>query len=1031
MIPFLLNNARFQVLLIALLLVSGFAALSSLPRTEDPRIINRFAFVTTYLPGASAARVEAQVTEKIEQKLKQQSEIKNLIAMSRAGISVLSIELEDDVTDSTPVWSRMRDLLADVQIELPEDASSPLLEDDRGYAYTKIVALTIEPDESESQSLQQAKQIAVNRYTKELRNQLRNQSGVEVVHLFGVANEEVRVTLDPAKLKLAGLSFEQVAHAVKNADAKVSAGMISNPQIQMQVELSGEFKSITRIKAIPIQSDDRYGQIQLSDIAKVERMLVEPQQEIAWVDGLPGAYLGIRMLPDVRIDKFSEQIDELLEAFKLTLPNNIQLLSLFDQKGYTEDRLGGLLDNILLGFALILGVLFVTLGLRAAIIVGLALPLTVMFTLACMNIYGLPIHQISVTGLVVALGIMVDNAIVITDAIQRYRQQGMAVLKAVTKAVNHFWLPLLSSTLTTILAFMPIVLMPGPSGEFVGGIALSVIFALVGSYLISHTLIAVFAGKYVQSDNHTATGFLSQGIRLKRLSNVFEQLLSRSLKRPLVTALCVMVLPVLGFISAGQLTEQFFPPADRDMFHIEVRLSDNASIHATKALVKRMDAHILKHEGIERLDWMVGRNIPIFYYNLMQRDKGARNYAQAMVKVTDFERANTLIRTLQGELDRAFPEAQTLVRKLEQGPPFNAPIEIRIFGPDLDNLAELGQRIKQTVIAHPEVTHTRTTLQSGAAKVELLAHESQLTHAGAQAQRVAAQLQAQSQGVTVASVLEDTETVPVNLRFDDQYRDGLDGLANVEVMGSQPLLLSAFATSRIVPEQSTIHRRNGERLNVVEAFLQTDVLPAKVLKDLQVQLEKEQFTLPVGYRLEIGGESQQRDQAVGSLLGKVGVIFVLLITVLVLTFNSFTTTGLILITAFQSAMLGILSVYIAGHPFGFTVIIGLLGLMGLAINAAIVILSELRANEAKTVDEIVTGVMTCARHITSTTITTVGGFLPLILAGGSFWPPFAIAIAGGTVLTTVLSFFFVPSCYWLMQRKRTPALMTKLKNLKT
>ncbi|MBQ4810810.1 acriflavin resistance protein [Pseudoalteromonas luteoviolacea] len=1027
MISYLLNNARFQALLVALLLVSGFAALNSLPRTEDPRINNRFAFVTTYLPGASAARVEAQITEKIEQKLKQQSEIKTLVGMSRSGISVLSIELGDDITNSLPVWSRLRDLLADVQIELPQEASSPLLEDDRGYAYTKIVALTIEPEEAGSMSLQQAKQVAVNRYTKELRNRLRNQSGVEVVHLFGVADEEIRITLEPAKLKLAGLSFEQVAQAIKNADAKVAAGILSNQQIQMQVELSGEFTSVQRIAAIPIQSDVHFGQVLLRDIATIERTLVDPQPEIAWIDGMPGAYLGIRMLPDVRIDKFSDQIDEELTKFSQTLPNNIQLHSLFDQKGYTEERLGGLLNNILVGFGLILAVLFLTLGLRAALIVGLALPLTVMFTLACMNIYGLPIHQISVTGLVVALGIMVDNAIVITDAVQRYRQQGMKALEAVTKAVNHFWMPLMSSTLTTILAFMPIVLMPGPSGEFVGGIALSVIFALIGSYLISHTLIAVFAGKYVIVGDTKDHGLLAQGLTISKLSSGFENILKRALKRPLVTIVGVMVLPVLGFISAGQLTEQFFPPADRDMFHIEVRLSDNASIQATKRLVEKMEQQILKHEGIERLDWMVGRNIPIFYYNLLQRDKGARNYAQAMVKVTDFERANELIKTLQIELDRAFPEAQTLVRKLEQGPPFNAPIEIRIFGPELNQLSEIGKKVKQTVIAHPDVTHTRTTLQSGAAKVEVLALESQLTHAGAQAQRVAAQLQAQSQGVDVASVLEGTETVPVRVRFDDHYRADLDGLADVEVMGSQPLLLSAFATSRIVPEQSTIHRRNGERVNVVEAFLRTDVLPAKVLKDIQQQLELSQLSLPVGYRLEIGGESQQRDQAVGSLLGKVGVIFVLLITVLVLTFNSFTTTGLILITAFQSAMLGILSVYIAGHPFGFTVIIGLLGLMGLAINAAIVILSELRANDATEMEEIVTSVMTCARHITSTTITTVGGFLPLILAGGSFWPPFAIAIAGGTVLTTVLSFFFVPSCYWLMKKRKACSGLNKLR----
>ncbi|TMO73311.1 efflux RND transporter permease subunit [Pseudoalteromonas aurantia] len=1002
--PFLFSNGRLQALVIALLIVTGFSALNNLPRSEDPRIINRFAIISTYLPGATASRVEAQVTEKLELKLKSQAEIKNMIGMSRAGISVISIELKDEVTEVIPVWSRLRDLLADAQSQLPEQASLPVLEDDRGYAYTKIVAITGKESQSSLMSL--------NRYAKELKNQLTNTSGVEVVHLFGGIEEEIRVTYDTDKAAIAGVSLQHIADAIRGADPKVAAGALINSQAHLQIELSGTFDSLARIAAIPLSSNDDIAQFVLADVATVSREVRSPRREIALVDGQQGIFLGIRMQPDFRVDRWSEMIDESLDRFEKSLPNSINLHNVFDQKVYTEARLGELIENIAVGFVLILTVLLLTLGFKAAVIVGIALPLTVLFTLGCMNMYGLPIHQMSVTGLVVALGIMVDNAIVITDSIARFRQQGMTALKAVEKAVNHFWLPLLSSTLTTILAFAPIVLMPGQSGEFVGGIALSVIFALVGSYVISHSLIAVFAGRFLPDKSQQ--GIFHNGICLPRLSERFKALLYFAIERPRRTILVVMILPIAGFFGASQLTEQFFPSADRDMFHIEVRLSANSSIAATQRNVAQMSEFILEHEGIEQLNWMVGNNIPLFYYNLMQRDKGAKNYAQAMVKVTDFETANTLIKKLQYGLDREFPQAQTLVRKLEQGPPFNAPIELRVYGPNLSVLGEIGQSLRSELIAHQQITHTRTTLESGSAKVVLHADESLLSHTGVKLTDIATVLQAQLEGVVVASLLEKTETVPVRLRTSQPQSNSIDDLYATQFMSAQPLLLGTFAQVNLKPEQSTIHRRNGERVNVVEAFLETGVLPQAVLNEIQQQLQAVQHTLPAGYRIEIGGESQQRDEAVGVLLGQVGVIAVLLITILVLTFNSFTTTLVILVTAVQSALLGLLSVYITDYPFGFTVIIALLGLMGLAINAAIVILSELKANNAASdVQKVVHSVMTCTRHISSTTITTVGGFMPLILAGGGFWPPFAVAIAGGTVLTTVLSFFFVPAVYKL------------------
>lgn len=279
--------------------------------------------------------------------------------------------------------------------------------------------------------------------------------------------------------------------------------------------------------------------------------------------------------------------------------------------------------NLLQGFIIILLVLMLTLGLRNAFVVSLSLPLTALFTLACMRAVDLPIHQMSVTGLVVALGIMVDNAIVIVDAISQRRQEGQGRLEAVSNTLKHLWLPLAGSTITTILAFAPIVLMPGAAGEFVGGIAISVMFALAGSYLISHTLIAGLAGRFSPaSEGHD---WRAHGIRMPKLAAAYEGLLGKVLKRPLASALLIGLLPLLGFMAAGRMTEQFFPPSDRDMFQIEVYLAPQVSLERCHITVAAMDKLLEQTDGIERIDWVVGGNIPSFYYNITQRQQGAAN----------------------------------------------------------------------------------------------------------------------------------------------------------------------------------------------------------------------------------------------------------------------------------------------------------------------------------------------------------------------------------------------------------------------
>ena len=1013
-----------MALSIALLIVAGLGSLHTLPRDEDPRIANRFAFVLTKFPGASAERVEALITEPVENKLRELPEIKHIISNSRSSLSVIVIELKDEIQEEEVelVWSRARNLLDEIETELPAGALSPEFDENRTYAFTMIIALhSLNPN--------QAQQMILARYADELESQLRRLPGTDLVELFGDVREEIQVTIDPLKAVSAGLDIEQISQAIQGADAKIAAGQIHSKNNRYSVEVSGELDSAGRIASIPLRSNQDDEFIHVADIANVSRQLQSPPNDLAIADGRPVVVVAARMLPNIRNDYWTADIEKQLEQFNASLPADIKAEIIYSQNVYTQERLSSLIGNIALGFLLILSVLLVTLGWRSALIVAAALPLTVLFTLTCMQYYGLPIHQMSVTGLIVALGIMVDNAIVMTDAIAQNRRSGFSRVEATTMAVKHLWLPLLGSTITTILGFLPIVLMPGPAGEFIGGIALSVIFSLIGSYLISHTIIAGLAGRFVKPQTASQATWYVNGFHSDKLTAKYKALLVLSLRHPLHSIAIAVILPLSGYLAAQQLTEQFFPPSDRDMFHIEVHMPFQSSLEATLAVSNRINKVLKATKGIEKTQWFVGRSAPSFYYNLKQNKDGASNFAQAMITTRNFSVANRLIPLLQKQLDDQFPEAIILVRKLEQGPPFDAPVELRIYGPNLDTLAMLGSQLRRIMSTTEHMVHTRASLSEATPKVWLEMDENLSRLSGLSLQQLAQQTRNALDGSARGSVLESTEDLPVRVRFAEHDRQDLSDLHNLYFIPPQQLQseqfsglpLSAIGDLKLQPSRGEIPRRDGQRINTIEGYIRADILPAQVLSDVKAAIEAEGFTLPAGYRLEFGGEGEKRNEAVGNLLAYLGVIATLLVLVVVMSFNSFRISFIIFTVAFQSAGLGLLSVYLFQYPFGFTVIISLLGLMGLAINAAIVILAELKADPQAIIGDreaIARGVMSCSRHITSTTITTVGGFLPLILSGGGFWPPFAISIAGGTVLTTLLSFYFVPALFcWFAQRK--------------
>ncbi|NNU16154.1 efflux RND transporter permease subunit [Parvularcula sp. ZS-1/3] len=1016
----LFDNPRALAMALILVFVGGVAALLTMPQQEDPKIRNRAATILTALPGASAERVERLVTQVIEDQIRELEEVDIVSSTSNTGLSSVSVILQDSINETDKAFSKVRDSLSDAAVLLPEGASEPRFIDDRGYAYTVLTAL-IWDAESEENAL------ILKRSAEELQARLRNVPGTEFTEVHGAGSEEIAVTLRADLAQSLGLSETDIARALAAGDAKVSAGRVTGRENEIAIEVRGELETLDRVRAVPIREGADGATVRIGDIAEVTRGLAVPEQETAFVDGKRALVVGTRIDDGLRVQQWSERVRQEVASFEQDVSSGIEVKIIFDQATYTQERFGNLLTNLGVGVLLVVTILFFTLGPRAALLVTLAIPLTALLSLMTMNFFGVPIHQMSVTGLIVALGLLVDAAIVMCDAVGRALRRGLSPREAVSESVGRLFVPLLSSTATTVLAFLPITLLTGGAGEFVGPIADSVIIALIASFVLSMTVIAALAGRFLspsQSEEKTSSG----GIEFPFIGPAFKGLLGLSLAAPRLSILAALVLPVFGFIGVGQLPTQFFPAADRNQFHVQITLPPQSSLQETKAALRDADAFLTGYEGIETVEWFAGNSVPAFYYNLMMNRDGAANFAEAMVTTTELGGIKDLINDLQTDLSTALPQAQINVRVLVQGPPTPAPFELRIQGRDLDTLRELGEKARLILSEVPEVTVSTASLAGGEPKLWLDADEEAARLAGLSLRDIAGGLAAKLQGTPAGTVIEGDSEVPVTVRLDDRARSSIEAVSSLSLSGRSSSAvgtpLASLGELKLEPSAASITRYEGERVNTILAYTDADALPSAAVDAFMLAIEEGRFDIPPGYSYAFGGDAEARSDAVGALLASVGLIVTAVVAVVVLTFSSFRLGGVVLIVAGLSMGLGMLSLYIAGYPFGFQPIIALMGLMGVAINAAIIIIATLKAKpEAVAGDRLAVrdGVMETSRHITSTTLTTFAGFLPLILAEGGFWPPFATAIAGGVVLSTVVSFFFVPQLFLLLTRQRPVA----------
>ena len=1003
----------------ATIVLAGSSSLLVMPRLEDPVLSKRVAVISTLYPGSDPQTIESSITIPIEQAINSIPQVKRIRSNTRKDISNVVIELRDEVTNTDSVWKLVEKRLAGLT-RLPEGSQPPELSIFPLKAYAAILALI--PKNTDESSW-----IETRRLGRHLQDRILAIDGTENVRIFGAGSEEISILVKPETVAATGLSTGRIAAQIQ-AQNSYTGGRIILPETSLSIDVPSDRRLIQRLEYSKIEYRPDREPAALSEISDVRRQMVQPEESIALVNDQRVMVLAAMVNNDSRVDLWTSDLVEQVETFQIDFPGDYSIEPLFLQSRHIHSRLVALLKNLMLTTIAVVLVVFLMMGWRCMLIVAVSLPLAALSVIIGMRVLEIPIHQMSITGLIVALGLLIDNAIVMVEEVRSRIYSGRKSLAAMIEAVNHLRLPLFGSTLTTVLAFLPIALLPGPSGEFVGSIAVSVILAISSSFLVSMLLVPPLVP--LVGVDESRLGFMDFGLSLAWLESSYRWTLKSVFQFPIVGVLLGVALPLFGFYSSQFLPRQFFPATDRQQVQVEIELAASSSIVATEKCVQSIRELIAKDHRIERQCWFLGESAPTFYYNVIPSRVSVPSYAQAFLDVAESADVSRLVNDLQQVLDQNIHHARIVVRELSQGPPVDAPMEIRIFGDDLDQLNRLGSDVRAQLSTQPTVVHTRSDLEDTIPQFDFLLDDSVASSAQTNRRDLARFLFASIDGAPVGNVYLEGQEIQINVQIDYTDRSVIQMLSALPAtMVSKPahettarnrqpafdfFTVGSLGEFELDADVAAIIRIDGRRVNEVKAYLQAGVLPSTALSEFREQLTEAEFKLPEGYEIQFGGETEQRSHAVSALMATAVTLFSIMLLSLVAVLGSVRNTLIIAAVGGLSVGLAQLSLYLTGFPLGFMAIVGTMGLIGIAINDSIVVLAAIRANQRlpnndqRDLADVVSG---CTRHILATTFTTMIGFMPLVIYGGKFWPPLAIVIAAGVGGATILALYFVPSLH--------------------
>lgn len=1005
-------------LLLLILLIGGSVALQGLGRLEDPEFTLKQALVITSYPGASAQQVEEEVTHRLESAIQELQYVRHITSISKPGLSQIAIEVHDTYRSEElkQIWDELRRKVNDSQSRLPPGAGSSRVIDDFADVYGVLLAFT-----GDGYSLK-----ALHDHARLVQRELVTIEGVAKASISGVQQEQVVVEMSRARLANLGISPQRIYDLLSTQNTVSNAGRVQLNNDAVRFATSGEFASVADLESLLISNPGARQQLYLGDVATIYRAPNPIPDHLLRYQGDDALWLGISFSPGVNVVDVGTRIEARLAELEYTTPAGMQMEKIYNQPAAVAESVNGFLINLAQAVLIVMAALLVTMGLRSGFIIGFVLLVTVLGTFIFMAIGGISLHRVSLGALIIALGMLVDNAIVITEGILVGVQRGRTKLQAAQDVVRQNMWPLLGATVIAVIAFAPIGLSADATGEFAGSMFWVLLISLLLSWFTALTLVPFLADKLLKANPIQSAIATADEPPVDPYRGVvyvvYAKLLSFCLRFRVLTMLAMGGLLLLAVVGFAGVKQSFFPAANTPLYYVEVWYPQGSDIRATAADIARAESYLVAHPAVDTVATTIGQGALRFTLTYVV-EKSYENFAQLIVQAHSMEDLNPVMRDTVDYFAAEHPEARIKLRRMEIGPPSTAKIEARFSGPDPQVLRQLAYQSKAILVADPGVVNVMDDWRERAMVLQPQFNELAARRVGISKSDVDELLLANFKGKDVGVYRDGTDLLPIVVRAPIDERVDLDNWQDLQIYS--PVLDRYLPMSQVVNdmplvwEDNLIKRRDRKRTLTVMADpdLLGDETAAVVQRRVQPLIDA--IELPPGYRLEWGGELEASTKAQAALFTSLPLGYLIMFVITVLLFNSARKAAVVWSTVPLSIIGVSFGLLITGQPFSFMALLGLLSLTGMLIKNGVVLLEQVKAEEDAGkvgITALFDASVSRVRPVSMAAVTTILGMIPLLF--DEFFAAMAVTIMFGLGFATLLTLIVVPVMYALVMRVR-------------
>ena len=1009
-----LRNRQIVLFLMLLLAIVGGLSYTKLGQSEDPPFTFKAMVIRTLWPGASAEEVSRQVTERIEKKLMETGDYERIVSFSRPGESQVTFMARDSMPSARipELWYQVRKKISDIRQNLPPDIQGPFFNDEFGTTFGNIYSLSGEGFDYG----------VLKDYADRIQIQLQRVKDVGKVELLGLQDEKIWIELSNLKLATLGLPLATVQQALKEQNAVSTAGFFETPTERVQLRVSGNFKTVEQIEGFPIRVGERT--LRISDVADVHRGFNDPPAPRMRFMGQDAIGLAVAMKDGGDILVLGKALETEFERLQKNLPAGMQLSKVSDQPAAVKSSVGEFVQVLVEALAIVLLVSFFSLGVRTGLVVALTIPLVLAMTFAAMYYLGIGLHKISLGALVLALGLLVDDAIIAVEMMAIKMEQGYDRLKAASFAWTSTAFPMLTGTLITAAGFLPIAMAQSSTGEYTRSIFQVVTIALLASW-IAAVVFVPYLGALLLPDLAKIHGAKHGSATPDPYGTPFYQRVRRLVEWCVRRRKTVIVLTVLLFLGSVVLfrfvPQQFFPASSRLELMVDLKQAEGVSLSNTNEQVKHLESLLKDHPGIANYVAYVGTGSPRFYLPLDQQLPAA-SFAQFVVLAKSIEERETLRTWLIETLDQQFPGVRSRVTRLETGPPVGYPVQLRVTGEHIEEVRALARKVAARVRENPHVVNVHLDWEEPSKVVYLNVDQDRARALGVSTANLSHFLQSTLLGSSVSQYREDNESIEILLRGTPHERTELSLLPSLAVPtdNGQSVALSQIATLEYGFEEGIIWHRNRLPTVTVRADIYGKEQPATLVQQILPTLQDVRAELPDGYLLEVGGTVEDSSRGQDSVKAGVPLFIVVVLTLLMVQLRSFSRMVMVFLTA-PLGLIGVtLFLLVFGKPFGFVAMLGTIALSGMIMRNSVILVDQIEQDKAAGMDPWQAIIEATVRRFRPIVLTALAAVLAMIpLSRSVFFGPMAVAIMGGLIVATALTLLFLPALYaaWFRVKK--------------